>query len=59
MSRIPRVRVWRVRYRMPDDSVRDVFVRTINRMFARWEARQRGGWGCIIDGARETVSLVS
>jgi len=59
MSRIPRVRMWRVRYHMPDETVRDVFVRTINKRFARWEARERGGWGCIIAGATdETVSLV-
>lgn len=56
---IPKVRLWRVRYTMPDESSRFVMVRAINKRFARWEARQRGGWGCIIAGATsETVSLV-
>ena len=61
MSRnIPRVRIWRVRYHMPDHSRRDIFVATINKRFARWEAHDRGGWGCLIDGATdETISLVT
>ena len=60
MSRnIPRVRLWRVRYHMPDETRRDVYVRTINKRFARWEARERGGWANIVAGADdETVSLV-
>lgn len=62
MSRnIPRVRQWQVRYYMGKTLLADIVVETINKRFAKWEARD-----CIIAkhldrylaADRVTVSLV-
>lgn len=57
---IPRVRTWRVRYHFADGDHQDIYVHTINRRFARWEARSNGGYGLWVhrDVTAETVSLI-
>jgi hypothetical protein len=60
MSRhVPRVRRWRVRYHLEPEGLHcTVFVRTINKRFACWEARDmvRGkAWFPFV--TRESVSL--
>ena len=58
MSRnIPRVRTWLVRYWDGKTVVRQCFVETINKRFARMMAREKIGWASVAY-TRVTVSLV-
>jgi hypothetical protein len=53
---IPKVRRWKVKYHMPNGEVREIIVRTINKNFAQWEARDILGYTAWMDADKITVS---
>jgi len=55
---IPKVKTWNVRYYVNGELAESVYVKTINKRFALWEAREATGYRYVLKADKVTVSPV-